>query len=257
MAPVADGAVAPGALRGILPTWGMAIAAIAAARLAARADPSGLLAANVGGVAAVAFVVLAERRLRAEGRTWADAGLPWWGLRDRRTWAAWGRGGLWAVAVAAVLFPIFAAAWWGWAWLSSRLPDGLAGVVGPYGLPPRLRPALPPRAALAVATQLLVVALPEEMFYRGWMQTAWAARAPARRIRVLGADLGAGFVSTQALFALGHLVSLQPWRLATFFPGLLFGWARARTGSLAAPVLLHALSNLFLLALEASFLGPP
>jgi membrane protease YdiL (CAAX protease family) len=255
MAPVADGAAATGGSRGILRTWGIAMALIAGARLAALADPTGLLAANVGGAAAVAFVVLAERRLRAEGRTWQEAGLPWWGLGDRRTWAAWGRGAAWALAVAALLFPLFAAGWWGWAWLSARLPEGLARAVGPYGLPPRLHPALPPRAALAVATQLLVVALPEEMFYRGWMQTAWASRAP-RRVRILGAGIGGGFVATQALFALGHLVSLQPWRLATFFPGLLFGWARERTGSLAAPVVLHALSNLFLLALEASFLGP-
>jgi membrane protease YdiL (CAAX protease family) len=87
------------------------------------------------------------------------------------------------------------------------------------------------------------------------MQTAWS-RAPGRTVRVLGAELGPGFLRTQALFALGHLVVLQPWRLGTFFPGLLFGWLRARTGSLAAPVLFHALSNLLMMTLEASFYGP-
>ena len=60
-------------------------------------------------------------------------------------------------------------------------------------------------------------------------------------------------MATQALFAMGHLVSLQPWRLGTFFPGLLFGWLRERTGGLAAPIVLHALSNLFIATLEASF----
>ena len=41
--------------------------------------------------------------------------------------------------------------------------------------------------------------LPEELFYRGWMQTALGARAtPARGVTVLGARLGAGFVWTQA-----------------------------------------------------------
>jgi uncharacterized protein len=48
---------------------------------------------------------------------------------------------------------------------------------------------------------------------------------------------------------------LQPWRLGTFFPGLLFGWLRERTGNVAGSVVLHALSNLFLQVLEASFYG--
>jgi uncharacterized protein len=87
------------------------------------------------------------------------------------------------------------------------------------------------------------------------MQTSWARGARGHGVTVLGARLGPGFLATQALFALGHLVVLQPWRVATFFPGLLFGWLRARTGSVAAPVLVHALANLFIKTLEASFYG--
>jgi len=101
---------------------------------------------------------------------------------------------------------------------------------------------------------LLVVALPEETFYRGYVQ---ARLAPLfrRRIRVLGADLGAPVVVASALFALSHLVAIPaPFRLAVFFPGLLFGWLRERTGSLVAPVVLHALSNV-LLAVLVRFQG--
>ena len=61
---------------------------------------------------------------------------------------------------------------------------------------------------------LLVVALPEETFYRGYVQ---ARLAPLfrRRIRVLGADLGAPVVVASALFALSHLVAIPaPFRLA-------------------------------------------
>jgi hypothetical protein len=87
------------------------------------------------------------------------------------------------------------------------------------------------------------------------MQTAWARRGPERRL--LGAGVGPGFLATQALFAVGHLVTLQPWRLATFFPGLLFGWVRARSGDVVAPVVVHALSNLLLVTLEACLAGPP
>ncbi len=237
----------------ILLTWCKAIGVLALARALASADPTGLLSGNLAAVAALAFVLLPERFLRARGETWAAYGLPWWGAGDPRTWRAWGRGALRGVAVCAVVFPVFGLAWWGYATALPRLPGALSHVLGPYALPPRVEPRLPRGLALLALGQLLVVALPEEMFYRGWMQTTWARSGP--RVRVLGANLGQGFVATQLLFAAGHLVSLQPWRIATFFPGLLFGWVRARTGDLAAPVVVHALSNLFLLALEATFYG--
>jgi hypothetical protein len=161
-----------------------------------------------------------------------------------------------AAATCAVVFPLFLGVFWAYARALPELPPWLSTVLAPYAgqAAPRFR--LPERFPLLCLVQLLVVALPEELFYRGWMQTRWAATRPGRGVRVLGARLGHGFVATQALFALGHLVMLpHPWRLATFFPGLLFGWLRERTGDLAAPVLVHALSNLFIATLEASFYG--
>jgi membrane protease YdiL (CAAX protease family) len=211
------------------------VVGVAAALWLAPLDPSGLLAANVGGVAAILFVLLPDARIRARGETWREYGLPWWGASDPRTWRAWGRGALRGLAVCAVVLPAFAVLFWAW--------QGF----------PVFTPRLPSRPALRVATQFLVIALPEELFYRGWMQTAWARRGAGRR--VLGAEIGPGFLATQLLFAAGHLVTLQPWRLATFFPGLLFGWVRARTGNVVAPVVVHALSNLLLALLEASLPG--
>ena len=136
-----------------------------------------------------------------------------------------------------------------------HLTPGLAGAVAPYLAAGRVALRLPAGFAQEIPLQILVVALPEELFYRGWMQTSWAWSAPGRGVRVLGVRLGAGFLWTQILFAAGHLVVLQPWRLATFLPGLWFGWLRERHGSIVAPVVAHALSNLFLRALEASFYG--
>lgn len=241
--------------RALVATWAVCIGALAVAKLASLVEPTGLLAGNLAGVAALLFVALPERRIHDRGERWSAYGMPWWGAASGRTWRAWSRGLLVALAVCAVVFPLFFAVFWAYGRILPHLPRELASVLAPYASPsaPRLR--FPPRFGLLALVQVLVVALPEELFYRGWMQTSWARSAPARGVRVLGARLGAGFLATQALFALGHLVVLQPWRLATFFPGLLFGWLRERTGDVAASVVLHALSNLFLATLEASFYG--
>ena len=243
------------ARRELVLTWAACVALLAAAKLVAGLEPTGLLSGNLAGVAAFLFIVLPERRIHAEGERWADFGLPWSGLASGETWRGWGRGLAVGLVVCAVVFPVFFAGFWAYGRLLPSVPRGLAAVLAPYAVPstPHLR--LPPHLALAALVQLLVVALPEELFYRGWMQTTWAAAEPGRGVRLLGARLGAGFLATQALFAAGHLVVLQPWRLATFFPGLLFGWLRERTGDLAAPVVVHALSNLFIATLEASFYG--
>jgi CAAX protease family protein len=91
--------------------------------------------------------------------------------------------------------------------------------------------------------QVLVVALPEEFFYRGYVQTRLGQVFP-QRFRVLGGDYGVHVVLTSVLFALGHfLVDFAPARLAVFFPALLFGWLREKRGEIGAGVFLHALCN--------------
>jgi uncharacterized protein len=98
--------------------------------------------------------------------------------------------------------------------------------------------------------QLLVIALPEEAFYRGYLQSA-LDEVYKPRWRVLGAELGPGLLLTSALFALGHLCTeFNVARLAVFFPSLVFGYLRARTRGVGAGLLFHALCNLF-----ASYLG--
>lgn len=241
--------------REVLRTWAAAIGLIALAKAVSALEPTGLLAANLAGIAALAFILLPEPRLRARGEGWGDLGLAWWGAADRRTWRAWGLGALQAAAVAAVAFPLFALCFGAFAGALPALPPGLRGLLAPYGPPGPFRPRLPPGFALQALLQLLVVALPEELFYRGYVQTTLRRALPGRGAVVLGARLGPGFLATQLLFAAGHLVSLQPWRLGTFLPGLLFGWLRERTGGLAAPIVLHALSNLFLRLLEAGWYG--
>jgi uncharacterized protein len=134
---------------------------------------------------------------------------------------------LWALAACAVLLPPFWAGFVLW-WQPSH------GFRYP-GLPS-------PDEAIS---QLLVIAVPEELFYRGYLQTALDDGWP-KRVRVLGADVGAGLLLSSAIFALGHVATdVHPARLMVFFPSLVFGWLRARSGGIGASILFHAACNLF------------
>lgn len=112
---------------------------------------------------------------------------------------------------------------------------------------------LPADFVLLAVSQILVVAVPEEVFFRGYLLTRFEERWPSRR-RFLGAAVGLPLLATSALFALGHfLVDLQPARLAVFFPALAFGWMRSRSGSVAPGAVFHALCNLLSAVLHESF----
>jgi membrane protease YdiL (CAAX protease family) len=140
---------------------------------------------------------------------------------------------LWASAFALIFLPPF---WLGFlCWWHIETPFHL----------PRLN-----SLAGNFSGQLLVIALPEEAFYRGYLQSAldevWQPRW-----RVLGAELGPSLLVTSALFALGHLsTEFNAARLAVFFPSLVFGFLRSRSRGVGAGLVFHALCNLF-----ASYLG--
>ena len=88
--------------------------------------------------------------------------------------------------------------------------------------------------------QLVVVALPEELFFRGCLHRLLEERFPPTR-RWLGGGLGVALLLSSLAFALVHLPKNgDPRALATFFPGLLFGWMRSATGSIMPSVLVHA-----------------
>ena len=134
----------------------------------------------------------------------------------------------WATLLAALFFPPF---WFGYrAYWHAHAPFHFR---------------MPASIADDVAGQLLVIALPEEAFFRGFLMTE-LDRAWRPRLRVLGADLGPGLVASAAIFAVGHLLTTpHPARLAVFFPALVFGWLRARTGGVGAGIVFHAMCNLF------------
>jgi uncharacterized protein len=106
-----------------------------------------------------------------------------------------------------------------------------------------------------VLTHLVAIALPEEALFRGYFQTRLGDLF-GRRVRLWGAELSPWALLTQAaLFALLHfLVGFSPARLAVFFPGLLFGWIRARRNGIGAAVWFHALCNLLAEILTRGYL---
>jgi membrane protease YdiL (CAAX protease family) len=113
----------------------------------------------------------------------------------------------------------------------------------------------PPDAALLALVQLIVVAIPEELFFRGYLMERLERVWPPTR-RIAGANVGWALIVSSLLFALGHVAVIpNPQRLAVFFPGLLFGWMRARTGSIAAGALFHALCNILADVLHTSYFG--
>jgi len=182
---------------------------------------------NLWGIAGIVFLFLPLEYLNRRGARLADFGLTWRGL---------GRGLLWAGLLAALVFPLYVPAY---RWWFGRTEFQLA---------------LPGTFWQEVVGNFLLVALPEEAFYRGYVQTR-LDQVLRGRVRVLGAELGWGAVVATLLFALGHLVEFRLDRLGTFLPGLAFAWLRARTGTIAAGVVFHALCNLWAQVLRYGYFG--
>ncbi len=110
---------------------------------------------------------------------------------------------------------------------------------------------LPPQLLWSVIDQMLLIALPEEFFFRGYLQTQFD-QTFGTPFRVLGVRCGWGLPLAAGLFALCHVAHGGPARLSVFFPGLWYGWLRAGTGTIAVPTAYHAVSNLLLAWLLAS-----
>jgi membrane protease YdiL (CAAX protease family) len=109
-----------------------------------------------------------------------------------------------------------------------------------------------PEEWLAYGGLGVALAVAIEVFHRGYLMSALEERFEPRR-RLLGVPFGLAALLSSLMFAVGHLVGLaEVARLATFFPAMLFAWLWRRSGSLWAPALFHAASNLLMAILIAS-----
>lgn len=107
---------------------------------------------------------------------------------------------------------------------------------------------------MLAAAQLVVVALPEELFFRGYIQGRLEDAWPPKW-NLFGARVGGAWLVASVLFALGHyFVTFEPQMLSRVVPGLVFGWMFARTRSILAGTIFHAACNLLMEVLATSFL---
>ena len=112
---------------------------------------------------------------------------------------------------------------------------------------------LPQDLWLTVAYHFFYVAIPEEFFYRGYMQTRLDEYYP-KNISIFGTSIGKGLVYSSILFAFGHsIVQLQWWHFAIFFPSLIFGWMRERSGGILAGAMFHACCNVGITILDTMY----
>jgi len=234
-------------LRTALVSFGIAMAAVVALAAVARGVP--IVANNLGAAVAIVLlyvpVVIARRRgdeLHAYGFLLAPVG----------------RGLAFGLGVPAIVFPLFAVVFVGF--YEIVCDAGSLRALAPPGFCARFdgwagahAPAIGWSLVEAAFVQVVVVAIPEELFFRGFLHELCERALPPKR-RLLGGGVGAALVLSSALFAVGHLaVGLDPRRLSVFIPGLLFGWMRSATGSILAGVIAHAASNLFIDVLQKTF----
>lgn len=201
--------------------------------------PKSYAATGVGLVFLAATWFLTIRSDDSDARVW---GISLGGLLDRERLSATrlvrdtAVALLWAAAFAIVVFPPF--------YLGYRY---FWHVRHPFTF------RLPGSVMDDLAGQIFVIALPEEAFFRGYLQTALDASWPPRW-RLFGADLGPGWLVAAAIFAVGHVLTApSPARLAVFFPALLFGYLRARTHGIGAGVAFHAACNIYSATLARGF----
>jgi hypothetical protein len=114
-----------------------------------------------------------------------------------------------------------------------------------------LTPALPPRLGHEIFRQLVLTAIPEELFFRGYLESRWN-EAFGRPWRVYGARVGPALVGQAVVFGICHLATGDWTRLRVFFFALLAGWLRERSGSILAPVVYHAVANVWVQVLASS-----
>jgi len=121
-----------------------------------------------------------------------------------------------------------------------------------------------PKYFETILSQFLVVAFPEEYFFRGYMQTGFKRYIQTGSVekeqqpkRTFFSLLFSKYnLLTSVFFSIGHLIArFSPMRLFVFFPSLVFGALRDFSGSIWPGVFFHATANVFSDMLHRGYLN--
>uniref|UniRef100_A0A7C2WIT6 CPBP family intramembrane metalloprotease n=1 Tax=Thermorudis sp. TaxID=1969470 RepID=A0A7C2WIT6_9BACT len=133
--------------------------------------------------------------------------------------------------------------------VDQRAPQARAvtGLVLALGLALALAALTRPQTALvpAILYRLFCVALAEEVFFRGYVQSR-LNESLGRPYRLLGVPSGWGLAIAALLFGLAHVLSPAgsfQWGcgLWTAALGVTFGYLREKSGSVLAPTVVHGI----------------
>lgn len=233
------------ALREGLLAFGAATVLAAALYWIGQAVP--IVQRNLGGLVALVFLGIAIHLLDRRHEPLARYGISWKPL---------GRGLAWGLGASVVVLGLFMA---GYYLYFESVCGGGQTWLGPLGRQCErwagsgARLHLPPGFGEQVLAQILVVAIPEEIFYRGYLLGRLERALPARRT-LWGVPVGAALLLHAACFGLGHfLMDWNPLRLGVAVPALAFAFLRHKGGSIVAPVVFHAAANLLMLVVDPSF----
>lgn len=238
-------------VRDALVAFGLASFGIAVLVALGHAVP--IVSANLGALVAVVFLYVPVYFAHKRGED-----LYSYGFRG----PPWKKGLLIGFGVPLLIFPLFAICYAGFfevacdpatsEWLRTLAPPG--SCIRFRGWDQVQAPAFDLELLERAFVQVVVVALPEELFFRGFLHDLLERAIPPKR-RIWGGGIGWALVLSSLLFALVHpIATMDPRNLSVFFPALLFGWMRSATGSILAGTIAHASSNLFIYWLEQMYL---
>ncbi len=163
----------------------------------------------------------------------ANSDIAWLGLRGDRLGKDIGAAALFGIPIIAV----YVVAWWSYHQL--LLGENVAFQVN-AGI------------ILVIVEQVCAVSLPEELFFRGLCQGMLSQQKEDRRpsFQIM---FSPSVLIPSLLFAAAHFIAVpQIYRLATFFPALLFGYLRSRYNSIIPAVIVHAAANVAVFILAGS-----
>jgi len=108
-----------------------------------------------------------------------------------------------------------------------------------------LCPVFPEKRWLSwLVYQFMYVAVPEEAFFRGYLQNNTLCLLTVTTKINVAFSQPMSIIISAVIFAIFHSLLLgNVISIITFFPGLILGWLFVKTESLLAPILFHGLAN--------------